>query len=153
MTITVLGLSISAAVFWLALALIFLLVEALTAGLATIWFAAGAFLALIASLFSLSFPLQLGLFLISSICLLVFTRKIFVEKLKTGAEKTNVEAIIGERGLVIAEIGPFDVGQVKVNGQVWSAIARDPNETIQVNEMVKVVAVVGVKLIVNTANR
>ena len=78
------GLSVSMIVFWLALALVFLLIEAVTAGLTTIWFAGGALIALLIALLDLPIVLQVVVFFAVSICLLVFTRKIFVEKLKTG---------------------------------------------------------------------
>lgn len=92
---TIFGLYISAAVFWLGLAVIFLIIEAATVGLTTIWFAAGSFVALALSLFNVPTIVQFIVFLAVSFCLLLFTRRIFVEKLKTGSQVTNVEALIG----------------------------------------------------------
>lgn len=148
MIVTILGFEISTIVLWLVLALIFIVVEAITAGLATIWFAGGAFLALIAALLKCSFPVQIVIFLVSSICLLVFTRKIFVEKLKLGSIKTNVDALIGSEGLVVKAIDPFELGQVKVNGQIWSAVCQDPNGSAAKGENVTILSVEGVKLVV-----
>lgn len=145
---TVLGISVSMIVVWLAVALIMLVIEALTVGLATIWFAAGALVALIAALLDFSIAVQIVLFLAVSICLLVFTRKIFVEKLKAGSEKTNVDALVGEKGVVISPIHPYEVGQVKVGGQVWSAVGKNPDETFAVDQLVKINAIEGVKLVV-----
>ena len=145
---TILGITISLTVLWLALALIFLIIEALTAGLTTIWFAAGAFAALLCALINLSFSVQVVIFFVVSICLLVFTRKIFVEKLKTGDEKTNVEALIGEKAMVVNSIAPYSVGQVKIGGQVWSAVSKNPELTIDANKLVKINGIEGVKLIV-----
>lgn len=145
---TIGGITISAAVIWLIVAIICLIIEAVTVGLATIWFAAGAFVALLLSLVHVSFPVQLIVFLVVSICLLVFTRKIFVEKLKAGSEKTNVDALIGEEGLVTKEIKNFYAGQVKIKGQIWTAIGQNPDTTIQAGTPVKVIAIEGVKLIV-----
>ena len=138
------GISVSMIVFWLALALIFLLIEAATAGLTTIWFAGGALIALLTA----PVALQVIIFFVVSICLLVFTRKIFVEKLKTGSEKTNVDALIGTKGIVVQPIRPFAVGQVKVNGQVWSAVGKTPETDIEQGREVKVHAIEGVKLVV-----
>lgn len=135
------------AVIWLALAVIFLIIEAITVGLATIWFAAGAFAAFVLSLLNVPVLAQVVIFLAVSCCLLVFTRKIFVEKLRTGSESTNVDALIGETGIVTEEIRPLTVGQVKINGQVWSALGKD-DETIEKDRLVKVIAIEGVKLIV-----
>lgn len=92
--------------------------------------------------------LQIVIFFVVSICFLVFTRKIFVEKLKTGSEKTNVDALIGEKAIVVQPIQPFAVGQVKVNGQVWSAVGTRPETTIEQGTEVKIHAVEGVKLVV-----
>ena len=142
------GISVSMIVFWLALALIFLVIEALTAGLTTIWFAGGAFVALLAALIDVPIALQIVIFFVVSICFLVFTRKIFVEKLKTGSEKTNVDALIGEKAIVVQPIQPFAVGQVKVNGQVWSAVGKTPETDIEQGREVKVHAIEGVKLVV-----
>ena len=144
---TIFGISVSMAVIWLALAVIFLIIEAITVGLATIWFAAGAFAAFVLSLLNVPVLAQVVIFLAVSCCLLVFTRKIFVEKLRTGSESTNVDALIGETGIVTEEIRPLTVGQVKINGQVWSALGKD-DETIEKDRLVKVIAIEGVKLMV-----
>ena len=144
---TIFGISVSMAVIWLALAVIFLIIEAITVGLATIWFAAGAFAAFVLSLLNVPVLAQVVIFLAVSCCLLVFTRKIFVEKLRTGSESTNVDALIGETGIVTEEIRPLTVGQVKINGQIWSALGKD-DETIEKDRLVKVIAIEVVKLIV-----
>ena len=114
---TVFGLHFTIPVLWLVLAVIFLIIEALTVGLTTI-------------------------------CLLLFTRKIFIEKLRTGAESTNIDAVIGEVGQVTVRIEPFEVGQVKLKGQVWSATCEE-NITLAEDSLVKVEGIEGVKLIVS----
>lgn len=145
---TLFGLTVSTIVFWLIIALIMLIVEALTAGLTTIWFAGGAFAALVCALLDLPTAVQIVIFFIVSICLLVFTRKIFVEKLKTGSQKTNVDALIGERVIVEAAIPAYGVGQVKVGSQVWSAVCEKPDMEIEAGKLVKIHAIEGVKVIV-----
>lgn len=148
---TIFGIYLSMIVIWLVVALIMLVIEALTVGLATIWFAAGAFAALIAALLDLSPAIQFIIFLAVSICLLVFTRKIFVEKLRAGSEKTNVDAVVGEKAIVVSPIRPYKVGQVKVGGQIWSAVGENPDEEFAVDQLVKVKAIEGVKVIVAPA--
>lgn len=145
---TILGLDIGITVFWLAMAVIFLIIEAITVGLTTIWFAAGSFVALALSMFNVPIPAQFIVFLIVSFCLLLFTRRIFVEKLKTGSEATNTEALIGQTAQVTSAIKPFETGQVRIGGQIWSAVCRDEDLTIPEREAVKVIAIEGVKLIV-----
>lgn len=148
MGIVIFGYAVRMAVIWLALAVIFLVIEGITVGLTTIWFAAGAFIALLLSLLNAPIWLQILVFFVVSVCLLVFTRKIFVEKLHTGAEKTNVDALINKEGIVTADISPFAPGQAKVNGQIWTAVGPDEETVIPVGTQVRIVAIEGVKLIV-----
>ena len=145
---TILGLHISMTIFWLIVMIGFLIAEAVTVGLVGIWFAGGALVAVILSLFEVSPLMQIIVFFAVSICLLVFTRKIFVEKLNTGKENTNVDALIGETGQVTITINPMEVGQVKLKGQVWSALADDSLLTIEEGTHVAIKAIEGVKLIV-----
>lgn len=145
---TIFGLHISMTIIWLLLIIAFLVAEALTVGLVSIWFAGGALAALLLAFFDVDPMIQLFVFFAASICLLVFTRKIFVEKLHTGKEATNVDALIDEVGVVISTINPMEVGQVKVNGQVWSAIADDQVLTLEEGAHVVIKAIEGVKLIV-----
>lgn len=134
--------------FWLIVGIIFAVAEALTVGLVTIWFTGGAIVALIAALLGAGTPVQVILFLVVSIGLLVTTRKIFVNKLKTGGTKTNVDALVGEEAKVLTEIKPFEPGSVKLKGQEWTAVAKDDTLTIASGEVVKVVAIEGVKAVV-----
>ena len=145
---TILGLHISMTIIWLVLIIAFLTAEILTVGLVSIWFAGGALVAVILSLFEVAPLIQISVFFLVSIGLLVSTRKIFVEKLNTGKENTNVDALIGETGQVILTINPMEIGQVKVGGQVWSALADDQLLTIEEGSYVTIKAIEGVKLIV-----
>ena len=138
---TIGGFTVSISIIWLVIAIICLIIEAITVGLTTVWFAAGAVVSLILSLFDVGIPVQIVVFLVVSICLLVFTRKIFVNKLKTGSEKTNVDALIGCEGLVISDIGDFSI---------WTAVGREPDITISAGTAVRVIAIEGVKLIVES---
>ena len=134
---------------WLALAIFFGVVEALTVGLTTIWFAAGALAAMLVSIIGAGIPLQIVVFFLVSIVLLATTRKIFVNKLKTGSEKTNVETLIGQEGRVTSTIIPLNAGRVNVNGMDWSAVAVGKNDLIPEGTVVTVKAIDGVKLIVD----
>ena len=146
--ISISGLSISMVWIWLAVAILFIVIEAMTVGLTTIWFAAGALVSLILSLLKVGPLIQVAVFLIVSLVLLATTRKIFVNKLKTGSQKTNVDALVGEEAVVIEEITPHNTGLVKVKGQNWTAVACDKDAAIPKDSTVKVKAIEGVKLIV-----
>ncbi|MDO5303804.1 MAG: NfeD family protein [Clostridia bacterium] len=138
---------LSAPGFWLAAAVVFGVIESLTMGLVTIWFAGGALVALLAAILDASIPIQIGLFLVVSIVLLVGTRKIFIDKLKTGQEKTNVEALIGKVGTAVTDVDHLSAGIVNLSGQEWSAICEGEYK-IAAGDKVKVDKIEGVKLIV-----
>lgn len=144
----VFGVHIGAAALWLAVAIVFFIIEAATVGLTTIWFAIGAVAAFILALFDIPVTVQIVVFLIVSVCLLVFTRRIFVDKLKAGSEKTNTDALIGLTAVVEEDILPMHVGQVRLKGQMWSAVCND-NDAVFKGEQVEVNAIEGVKLVVS----
>lgn len=138
---------LSAPAFWLLAAIVFGVIESITMGLITIWFAGGALAALVASVLNVSIPVQIAIFLVVSIVLMVGTRKIFIEKLRTGNEKTNVEALIGGIGIAKTDIDSLSPGTVNLSGQEWSAICMK-DECITEGKKVKVERIEGVKLIV-----
>lgn len=106
---------------WVALTIIFAVIEVCTFGLTTIWFALAALVMVFLSFLDIPLPAQLLIFLAISGALLFFTRPLAVRKLKIGREKTNVDSLIGKHALVIKGIGEFEKGEVKLNGQIWSA--------------------------------
>lgn len=139
--------------FWLIAAIVLGVIEAATAGLVTIWLVLGALAAWVCALLGLPFIFQLVIFLIVSYLLLIITRPI-VKKWLTPKEivKTNADRVIGEIGIVTEKINGIEgKGQVKVGGQIWSAIPADGTE-IEPGAKVRITAIAGVKLVVNQIN-
>lgn len=145
---TILGLTVSMSVFWLVATIVFVVVEGLTMGLTTIWFAGGAVIALAASLLGAGIAVQVVLFFVASVVLLVSTRKLFVKKLQTGVEKTNVDALIGKEAVVISAIKPFEPGIIKLSGQDWTAVSQNSEDSLDEGSKVKVIRIEGVKAVV-----
>lgn len=135
---------------WLGLMVVLIGIEAATVSLTTIWLAAGSLVALILALFKLPLWLQVTAFLATSIVLLIFTRPIAVKYLKIGAQKTNADAIVGKTGLVTMDISEHKAGQVKVKGQIWTAISESGASIPEGTEVV-ITAIEGVKLIVKAS--
>ncbi|MCL2044149.1 MAG: NfeD family protein [Treponema sp.] len=133
---------------WVALVIIFAVIEVFTLGLTTVWFAIAALIMVFLS-FILKIPLsvQILIFLFISTVLLIFTRPLAVKKFKMGREKTNVDSLAGKQALVIKSIGEFETGEVKIGGQIWSARA-DNNAEIAEGSKCEVLRVEGVQLIV-----
>lgn len=146
---TILGITLSAAVIWLIIAAVCGGIEAFTMGLTTIWFAGGAIIASIAAMAGFSVFVQVIAFLLVSVLLIYFTRPLVKKKLKVGSQKTNVDALVGKEALVTNTIEPFSTGQAKVDGLVWSAIAKESHTTIKSGTTVRINSVEGVKLVVS----
>ena len=142
------GLEMSEPLIWILIAVIFAVIEGFTMGLTTIWFTVGGVSACIIALLGGPLLLQIAVFLIVSIILLYFTRPLAEKRLKIGHEKNNIDQIIGQTGLVTEDIKPYHTGQVKLNGMIWTAIAKDKNETLSKGELIKIIKIEGVKLIV-----
>lgn len=148
---TIMGITLSTAVIWLIIAIIFGIIEAFTMGITTIWFAGGAIVASICAMLGLCLPIQITAFFAVSILLLYFTRPLLKKKLKVGSEKTNTEALIGKEAIVITEIPARLSGQVKVNGLVWTAVSNGLQDTIEEGKTVIINRIEGVKVIVSPA--
>lgn len=137
-----------AVLFWVAALIIFLVVEAATVGLVSIWFAGGALAGLIAAALGAPIWLQALLFLAVSAILLALLRP-FVQGLIAPAKTaTNADRHLGKSALVTEEINNLlETGSVKLDGVIWTARSMD-NTVIPVGETIVVHHIEGVKLIV-----
>ena len=134
---------------WLIIFAVLVVIELITMGLTTIWFAGGALIAVIAATLQAPLWLQIILFIVVSIILLLFTRPLAVKYFNKERTLTNAESLIGQQAIVISEIDNLQgIGQVTVAGVEWSARAKDENLMIPTGSVVVVDAIQGVKLIV-----
>lgn len=134
---------------WIVAAIIFIIIEAATMGLATIWFAFASIAAWIVQILGMPPLGQIAVFLIVSGILLYFTRPIALKYFKVGRTKTNADRLIGETGKVTEEIDNINAkGLVKISGQIWTS-RSEKNKVIPVDTLVKIEKIDGVKLIVN----
>ena len=135
-------------VHWMIL-FILLLVELLTMGLTTIWFAGGALAGLIANVCGLDFWPQMMAFVAVSFVLLFFTRPFAVKYVNKGHVSTNVDELIGMEGVVLEEIDNLRAsGRVQVRGMEWTARSQNQEQKIAKDKIIEVCAIEGVKLIV-----
>lgn len=136
-------------IVWLVAVFVFLVLELISMGLTTIWFAGGAVVAFVASLFGAPIPVQILLFIVTSVVLLIFTRPVVEKKLNNSRTKTNVEEIIGKEGKVTEAVDNFNQkGVVVINGLEWSARNGETDDIIPVGAKVIVKEVQGVKVMV-----
>lgn len=133
---------------WLILLALLIIVEIATLGLTTIWFAGGALVAFIVSLFYDNLLLEISLFLVISLVLLIVTRPVVKKYFNSTRIKTNYAAVIGKEAVVTATIdNDKATGLAVVDGQEWSARSVD-GMIIEKGTKVTVEDISGVKLIV-----
>ncbi|MCI9237562.1 NfeD family protein [Lachnospiraceae bacterium 50-23] len=136
-------------IVWLGIFVILLIIEILTMGLTTIWFAGGALAAFGAGVIGFGLVVQVVVFVVVSVLLLVLTRPLAVKYFNQERQKTNAESLIGQQALVIEDIDTLQsAGRVEVNGQEWSAKTDEPDGKIEKNKIVVIDGIQGVKLIV-----
>lgn len=129
--------------FWLALIIFLGIVEVATVNLTTIWFVISGLISLFLSFFVDEFIIQFGVFVILGIILLITTRKWLIKVLTPSKVSTNFDRIIGMTGIVTEKIEKNSLGEVKVDGKKWTAVS---DKTIEVDSIVKVLEIDGVKL-------
>ena len=139
---------------WLGILAILLVIEAITVGLTTVWFAGGALVACIASWLGGGIVVQLLLFFGVSVVLLIFISPLGVRYMKKGLEKTNAESLLGKRAVVIQPVNNLaQTGQVRINDIEWTARTADDGEEIPTGAVVEIEEIRGVKLIVKEISK
>lgn len=134
---------------WLIVFVACIVIEIITMGLTTIWFAGGALIAAVGAALEIPFWMQVVLMVLVSLVLLYFTRPVAVKYFNKDRVKTNVESLIGKQAIVISEIDNLQgIGQVTVGGQEWTARTVEEGITLPVGSVVVVRAISGVKLMV-----
>lgn len=136
---------------WGVFALIFLLAEALTPQLLSIWFSFGALVALAAAALSLPFWLQILVFLLASIAAVFAMRPLSRKFRIKSEERLNANRIIGRHGIVVQAIDPAkNEGLIRIDGAVWSA-KSEGEEVVSEGVRVKVLRIEGVRAVVRVS--
>ena len=137
-----------AAILWLILMVVFLAAEAATVTMVSLWFAAGALVAMLVSLASGAPWLQITAFLVVSVLLLIALRPMVRKFVTPKLTATNIDSVIGSTGLVTAAIDNVTAaGQVKLGAMYWTARSTT-GEPIPEGAMVRVDRIEGVKAFV-----
>lgn len=141
-----------AAFVWLGLVILFLIAEGATVSLVSLWFAAGAVVAMFAALLGAGAWLQTGLFLVVSGALLLMLRPIVRRYLVPKITATNVDSLVGATGLVTEAIDNVTAsGQVKLGAMEWTARSTT-GENIPQGTLIRVDRIEGVKVYVTPVN-
>ena len=138
-------------IVWTAAIILFGVVEAATAGLVSIWFVAGALVALVAAFVDASLTVQIVLFLAVSAAALIMTRPLLRKITAANATPTNADRVIGQLAKVTEPIdNENSTGAVYVDGKTWTARSAD-DSVIPTGSRVKIESMQGVKLLVSPA--
>lgn len=135
--------------FWFALSLVMMILEASTLGLVCIWFAAGALITAILALAVDIIWVQWLVFAVISGLSMALLRPLLIDKVNAKVKDTNINSIIGEKGRVDVKIDNFNgTGEVVVKGQPWTAISASDDKVIEAGTLVRIKKIQGVKLVV-----
>ena len=138
-------------IIWLIIFIVMIIIEAATTALATVWFAAGALVAMIMDLCGAPHNLQIivmaAVSVVTFLICMIWIRPKLESLRRANVQRTNADRLIGMEGVVIVPVDPVEgKGQVKVEGQVWSAKSEG---AIEEGTTVKIRAIEGVKRIVD----
>ena len=137
----------TAVIIWIVALIAFILAEAATSALVSLWFVGGSAAALVAALLQAPLWLQITLFFVVSAALLLALRPL-AKKYAKPREKTNFDRIVGQLAVVTEQIdGLNGTGAVKVDGKEWSARMQD-GSVAEVGAVVRILRVEGVKVYV-----
>ena len=140
-------------VLWLALLIVFAVLEASTVSLVSIWFMGGALTALIEALCGAEIWLQIILFFVVSIALLLCLRPLSKKLLKKRKVATNADSNIGKTAVVTETIDNLrGTGAVKISGVEWSARSVD-DSVLEKDAVVRILRIEGVKVCVERAEK
>ena len=136
-------------IMWIALAVVFSVIEALTAQIVTVWFAVGSIGSIIANVLGASPLIQMIIFVLISLLTLIIARPYLRKFTKTKVQPTNLDMCIGKEAIVTEEINnTLGTGQAKIRGTMWTARSKN-DSVIPEGSLVIVESIEGVKLIVS----
>ena len=134
---------------WLVVLIVFTCVELATVTLTSIWFAAGALVAMFVAMAGGEFVLQFIVFSVTAFGILIATRPWAKKFVNTKKQHTNADRAIGAEVRVLERISNLDqTSMVVVYGQEWTARTESDKEIIEQGELVRILRISGVKLIV-----
>lgn len=116
----------ASSILWLLILIAFIVFEAVTINLVTIWFAVGAAAALISSAFTTSWRIQFIVFAVVSAVAVAATRPLAKKYVEARKVRTNADRNIGRKARVLADVTPDEPGRVRLDGVDWQARSEQP---------------------------
>lgn len=137
------------AIIWIALIIVFAVIEIATVGLTSVWFAGGALAALLCNALGLSMVWQFIVFVVVSLVLLIFTRPWALKYFKPHLVRTNYEEHIGQNVCITETVDNIKgTGTAVLKGQEWTARAYEDGKIFEAGSIVRVKEIRGVTMYV-----
>lgn len=138
----------TAVIWWLIAVIVFLVAEAATVALVSVWFAGGALLAMIAAALGAGIAVQIAVFTVSSCALLALMWPLAKKRQNSRHVRTNADRLIGREVLVTEQVENLkETGEIKVNGVLWTAVSVD-GSLIPTGSLVRIERLEGAKVYV-----
>jgi len=135
-------------IIWFVIIIVAALIEMNTMDLTSIWFSVGALVAFVLSLTQVNVAVQVIAFLIVSVILVIAVRPVAKNYFKSNTISTNADRLVGKVATCTKPVGVGERGEVKIDGKYWLAVTSG-DQDIEIDEKVEVLAIEGVKLIVD----
>ncbi len=135
---------------WLGIMVAAIIFEAITVQLVSVWFAGGALITAIVTMFvDLDIWAQILIFVSVSLLFMIIARPLIKDRLDKQKQPTNADSVVGKIAVVEEEIDNINgKGCVKINGSAWTARSAD-GAVIPRGANVRINKIEGVKLIVS----
>lgn len=112
--------------FWISVAIVAGILEAMTVELVAIWFLVGALFAVLPAALNMGFNVQVIVFITTSVASMLLTRPFLKKILHVQKTETNADLVIGQKAVVILPIDNIQgKGRVFVDGLEWEARTMD----------------------------
>lgn len=131
-------------IIWIFMAVIFIILELITATFFLVWFGVGSLVAAVLNYFGFDIYVQFSAFVIVSVILILSTRRFANRITPESSKKTTAERLIGKTAKVARQIDD-NTYVVNVSGEEWSA---HTNDSVNVGDSVKVVGINSIILII-----
>lgn len=139
------------AIIWGAIFLTCIIIEVNTTDLTCIWFCISSLVSLFLAIFKANIYVQLIVFAVLTIVLIIATRPLVKKLAQRETIHTNADKVLDMVGIVTKIIPAGEIGEVKVNSELWRAISIEA-EDIGIGEKVIIKSITGNKLLVAKAN-
>lgn len=135
---------------WLALSLVLGASEMLTLELTLLMLASGAMAGMVTALIVPQLiVVQVLVAVVVAVLMLFVLRPTLLRKVRSApGYRSALQKMVGSSGVATAEVTAY-AGEVKINGETWSARTFDPERTIRPGEEIEVFEVDGVTAVVH----